>query len=93
MLIHGALNVIAQEEERVVMGDPGGMTETFQILILLLAVISVVGLVAKRLKIPPSILLVMMGVILALMPGLAAGRSRRNWSCSSSCRRSSTRRR
>ena len=29
------------------------MTETFQILILLLAVISVVGLVAKRLQIRP----------------------------------------
>src|SRR5580698_8978282 len=46
------------------------MTETFQILILLLAVISVVGLIAKRLKIPPAILLVITGVGLALIPGL-----------------------
>ncbi len=46
------------------------MTETFQILILLLAVISMVGLVAKRLQIPPAILLVITGVGLALIPGL-----------------------
>ena len=46
------------------------MTETFQILILLLAVISAVGLVAKRLQIPPAILLVITGVGLALIPGL-----------------------
>jgi monovalent cation/hydrogen antiporter len=46
------------------------MTETFQILILLLAVISVVGLVAKRLQIPPAILLVITGVGLTLIPGL-----------------------
>ncbi len=46
------------------------MTETFQILILLLAVISLVGLVAKRLEIPPAILLVITGVGLALIPGL-----------------------
>jgi NhaP-type Na+/H+ or K+/H+ antiporter len=46
------------------------MTETFQILILLLVVISVVAFVAKRLKIPPAILLVTTGVGLALTPGL-----------------------
>jgi monovalent cation/hydrogen antiporter len=46
------------------------MTETFQILILLLVVISVVGVVAKRLQIPPAILLVITGVVLALIPGL-----------------------
>src|SRR5271167_4864084 len=51
-------------------GAHGEMTETFQILILLLAVISVVGLIAKRLQIPPSILLVITGVALALIPGL-----------------------
>src|ERR1700722_16433672 len=48
----------------------GGMTETFRILILLLAVISVVGLVARRLQIPTAILLVITGVILALIPDL-----------------------
>jgi hypothetical protein len=37
------------------------MTETLQILILLLAVISIVALVAKRLKVPPAILLVITG--------------------------------
>ena len=52
------------------------MTETFQILILLLAVISVVGLVAKRLQIPPAILLVITGVVLALIPGLPSLRAR-----------------
>ena len=46
------------------------MTETFQILILLLAVISVVGLVARRWHIPPAILLVITGVGLALIPDL-----------------------
>src|ERR1700735_707604 len=46
------------------------MTETFKILILFLAVIPVVGLVAKRLQIPPAILLVITGVGLALIPGL-----------------------
>ncbi|HEY1454346.1 MAG TPA: Na+/H+ antiporter, partial [Roseiarcus sp.] len=46
------------------------MTETFQILILLLVVISAVAVVARRLEIPPSILLVITGVALALIPGL-----------------------
>ncbi|HEY1778929.1 MAG TPA: Na+/H+ antiporter [Roseiarcus sp.] len=46
------------------------MTETFQLLIVLLAVISAVALVAKRLKIPPAILLVITGVGLALIPDL-----------------------
>src|SRR5580693_9521762 len=51
-------------------GAQGEMTETFQILILLLAVISVVGLIARRLQIPAAILLVITGVILALIPDL-----------------------
>jgi monovalent cation/hydrogen antiporter len=46
------------------------MTKTFQILILLLAVISVVAFVAKRMRVPPAILLVITGVGLALIPGL-----------------------
>jgi CPA1 family monovalent cation:H+ antiporter len=46
------------------------MTETFQILILLLVVISAVAVVARRLEIPPSVLLVVTGVGLALVPGL-----------------------
>ncbi len=46
------------------------MLETFQTLILLLIVISAVAVVARRLKIPPAILLVITGVVLALVPGL-----------------------
>ena len=46
------------------------MTETFQILILLLIVISAVAVIARRLEVPPAILLVITGVALALVPGL-----------------------
>src|SRR5271166_5556485 len=46
------------------------MTETFQILILLLIVISAVAVVARRLQLPPAILLVITGAGLALIPGL-----------------------
>src|SRR5450755_143089 len=46
------------------------MTSTIQILILLLAVVVAVAIIANRLKIPPAILLVITGVLLALVPGL-----------------------
>jgi monovalent cation/hydrogen antiporter len=46
------------------------MTSTLQILVLLLVVIAAVAVVAKRLQIPPAILLVITGVVLALVPGL-----------------------
>jgi monovalent cation/hydrogen antiporter len=46
------------------------MIPTIQILVLLLIVIAAVSVVAARLKIPPAILLVMTGVLLALVPGL-----------------------
>jgi monovalent cation/hydrogen antiporter len=46
------------------------MTATIQILVSLLVVVAAVGVVAARLKIPPAILLVLAGVILALIPGL-----------------------
>ena len=46
------------------------MIPTIQILILLLVVIAAVAFVAERLKVPPAILLVLTGVILALFPGL-----------------------
>jgi CPA1 family monovalent cation:H+ antiporter len=46
------------------------MTQTFQVLILLLAVISAVAVAARRLQVPPAILLVITGVGLALIPGL-----------------------
>ncbi len=48
------------------------MTSTLQILISLLVVIAAVAFAASRLKIPPSILLVLTGVVLALIPGLPA---------------------
>jgi monovalent cation/hydrogen antiporter len=46
------------------------MTSTIQVLVLLLAVVAAVAIVANRLKIPPAILLVLTGVLLALVPGL-----------------------
>jgi monovalent cation/hydrogen antiporter len=45
-----------------------------QILLLLLVAIAAVGVVAKRTNIPPAILLVLTGVVLALVPGLPAVR-------------------
>jgi monovalent cation/hydrogen antiporter len=46
------------------------MVATIQILVLLLAVIAAISVAANRLKVPPSILLVSVGVVLALIPGL-----------------------
>jgi monovalent cation/hydrogen antiporter len=46
------------------------MHTTIQILVLLLGVLAVVTVIASRLKLPPSILLVVTGVVLALVPGL-----------------------
>jgi len=46
------------------------MIPTIQTLVFLLAVIAAVAILAARLKIPPSILLVLTGVVLALIPGL-----------------------
>jgi Na+/H+ antiporter len=46
------------------------MILTIQILVLLLIVIAAVAVAAARLKIPPAILLVLTGVVLALVPGL-----------------------
>lgn len=46
------------------------MVPTIQILVILLTVIAAIAVVAERSKIPPSILLVIAGVILALIPGL-----------------------
>jgi monovalent cation/hydrogen antiporter len=45
-----------------------------QILLLLLIAVAAVGVVAKRSNIPPAILLVLTGVVLALVPGLPAVR-------------------
>src|SRR5437588_2324146 len=46
------------------------MTETIQILLVLLAVLVVAALIARRLNTAPSIVLVIAGVALALVPGL-----------------------
>ena len=46
------------------------MNQTIQILVLLLIVISAVAFVSTKLKVPPSILLVITGVGLALIPSL-----------------------
>jgi monovalent cation/hydrogen antiporter len=46
------------------------MVPTIQILILLLVIVASVAVAASRLKIPPAILLVLIGVALALIPGL-----------------------
>ena len=46
------------------------MIETIEILIALMAVGGGVSVLARRLNVPPSILLVLTGVVLALLPGL-----------------------
>jgi CPA1 family monovalent cation:H+ antiporter len=46
------------------------LTATIQIVLFLLAVLVLVAVVAQRLKIAPSILLVIAGIVLALVPGL-----------------------
>ncbi len=46
------------------------MVTTIQTMVLLLIVIAAVAVIARRLTIPPAILLVITGVILALVPGL-----------------------
>src|SRR5262247_3234483 len=46
------------------------MTATIQILLVLLAVLVVAALIARRLNTAPSIVLVIAGVVLAVIPGL-----------------------
>jgi CPA1 family monovalent cation:H+ antiporter len=46
------------------------MTPQIQIVVLLLVVVAAVAVLARRLKTPPAILLVLTGVLLALIPGL-----------------------
>ena len=50
------------------------MVPQIQILLFLLIAVAAVGVVAKRWNIPPAILLVLTGVVLALVPGLPAVR-------------------
>ena len=46
------------------------MIATIQLLVLLLAVVAATAVIANRLRIPPAILLVLTGVLLAVVPGL-----------------------
>jgi CPA1 family monovalent cation:H+ antiporter len=46
------------------------MFPTIQLLVFLLVVIAIVAVISARLRIPPAILLVIAGVVLALIPGL-----------------------
>src|SRR4051812_33023501 len=46
------------------------MTATIQLVLLLLVVLVIVAVIAQRLKTPPSILLVIAGILLAVVPGL-----------------------
>ncbi len=50
------------------------MTATIQTMVLLLAVLAAVAVLARRLRTAPSILLVIVGIVLALIPGLPAVR-------------------
>jgi CPA1 family monovalent cation:H+ antiporter len=50
------------------------ITREIETLLLLLIAIAAVGVLAKRLRIPPAILLVLTGIALALIPGLPAVR-------------------
>ena len=46
------------------------MIATIQVLVLLLAIVAATAVIANRLRIPPAILLVITGVLIALVPGL-----------------------
>ena len=46
------------------------MAETIETILLLLGVLVVVGVAARRLNTPPSILLVVAGIVLAIVPYL-----------------------
>ena len=48
------------------------MLQDLEVLILMLFVIAAAAVAANRLKIPPAILLVITGVVLAVLPGLPA---------------------
>src|SRR5512144_307728 len=46
------------------------MIATVQIAVLLLVVVAAVALAARRLRVPPAIVLIIVGIVLALVPGL-----------------------
>jgi len=64
------------------------MAATMQTILFLLAVLVVVAIVARRLNTAPSILLVVAGIGVALVPGLPRIElAPEGWCCSVSCRR------
>ena len=75
MTVRSARNlaIAAQAENDYLYGEGEAyapMIETIQIAVLLLVVVAAVALAARRLRVPPAILLVIVGVVLALVPGL-----------------------
>ena len=63
------------------------MTATIETILLLLAVLVVVAVVARRLRTAPSILLVVAGIALAVLPGLPRIELAPELVLSASCRR------
>jgi hypothetical protein len=63
------------------------MTAIIQTMLLLLAVPVAVALIAQRLKMAPSILLVLAGIALIVVPGCRGWSWRRSWCCWCCCRR------
>ena len=57
------------------------MTAIMQTLLFMLAVLAAVAVAAKRLNIAPSILLVVAGIGMALVPGLPTSRAGARSSC------------
>ena len=59
-----------QERPHQVLATSLPMIATIQVLVLLLAVVAATAVIANRLRIPPAILLVLTGILLAIVPGL-----------------------
>ena len=68
------------------------MTEIMETVLFMLAVLAAVAVAAQRLNTAPSILLVVAGIGMALIPDCRKSSLHRNWCCWSFCRRSSIRR-
>ena len=57
------------------------MTAIAQTILFMMAVLAAVAVAAKRLHVAPSILLVIAGIGMALVPGLPKVNWRPNWCC------------
>jgi NhaP-type Na+/H+ or K+/H+ antiporter len=57
------------------------------ILALILITVAIVAVVANRTRIPAAILLVLVGLVLSITPGLPAWNSHPSWCCWWCCRR------